>query len=296
MTSRYPRLDARVNNAGALFRGRGETVDGIERTFGLNCLSVFLLTNLLLDALRASCPARVVIVSSSAHRPATIDFADLEARRSFRYMRASGQSKLAEVLFTDELARGLAGSGVTANALHPGFVATNFAKNYGIVVGVMRTLARLVAISPEEGTGTSIYLASSPEVEGVTGKFSEKCREVRSSPASYDGDAAGRLCEISAKMTVLTVWARGRYNRRQPYRRVDGRRRRQVTRRGRGRTEAQLGPPSLVAEGGSPGCIATAACSCATSAIRNCTTPSSISAAPSSAVVSSSATGCVRHS
>lgn len=197
-------VDVLVNNVGAVFTRRVESVDGIEMTFALNHLAPFLLTNLLLDALKRRAPSRVVTVSSDAHRGATMDFDDLEGRRRYRGWTAYGRSKLANLLFTYELARKLDGSGITANALHPGFVASEFGKNNG---GFMRTAMsiaqRLGGITVEEGARTSVYLAASGEVQGVTGKYFEKCRQQESSAASHDRDSMSRLWEISEKITGL---------------------------------------------------------------------------------------------
>jgi retinol dehydrogenase-12 len=200
-------LDVLVNNAGALFLRRQLSQDGIELTLALNHLAYFLLTNLLLDSLKSTAAetgeARIVNVSSAAHQGAQIHFDDLQLQNGYSGMRAYGQSKLANVLFTYELARRLAGSGVSANALHPGFVASRFATNNGPLVKIGTALAHFVAISPEQGAQTSIYLASSPEVKGVSGQYFVKRRAQRSDPASYDGETARRLWEISAQMTGL---------------------------------------------------------------------------------------------
>jgi NAD(P)-dependent dehydrogenase (short-subunit alcohol dehydrogenase family) len=220
--SRYQRLDVLVNNAGAIFPQRQETVDGLEMTFALNYLAYFLLTNLLLDMIKASAPARIINVSSRAHARAPIDFDDLGSRSDYRGPRAYARSKLAIVLFTYELARRLEGTGVTVNTLHPGSVATNFSTNHGGVVGLlMRMIAtnfamnngkgtgllarlfRFALISPEEGAQTSIYLATSPEVAGITGKYFVKCKAVPSSPDSYDTATADRLWQVSAAHTNL---------------------------------------------------------------------------------------------
>lgn len=200
---RYRRLDVLVNNAGAIFARRRESVDGIEMTFALNYLSQFLLTNLLLDTIKASAPARIINVSSRSHARAQIDFDDLQSRSHYHGLRAYAHSKLAIVLFTYELARRLAGTGVTVNALHPGVVATNFALDHGGVMGLVMRLFRFAFSSPEQGAQTSIYLATSPEVEGVTGKYFVKCKAVPSSPASYDTATARRLWEVSAALTNL---------------------------------------------------------------------------------------------
>jgi NAD(P)-dependent dehydrogenase (short-subunit alcohol dehydrogenase family) len=200
---RYDRLDVLVNNAGALFMSRTLSVDGIEMTFALNHLSYFLLTNLLLDLLKASAPSRIVNVASDAHDGATLDFDNLQGSVGPFGMRAYGQSKLANILFTYELARRLEGTGVTANALHPGVVASGFGANNGWLARLGMNVTHLFAISPAEGAQTSIYLASSPEVEGVTGKYFVKKQAVSSSKASYDVAAARRLWEISEQLTGL---------------------------------------------------------------------------------------------
>ena len=200
-------LDVLVNNAGAVFFNRQESEDGIEKTFAVNHLAPFLLTNLLLKSLRKGRKPRVVTVSSGAHVGAKLDFDDLELKQGYGSMKAYGRSKLANLLFTFELSRRLEGSGITANALHPGFVASEFAKNNGFLVRALMPLAQLAgrAVSPEEGAKTSIYLASSPEVEGVSGKYFVKSKEASSSEASRDTSAMIRLWEISARMTGLPV-------------------------------------------------------------------------------------------
>jgi len=204
--SRFGALDVLLNNAGGTFTRRIETADGIEMTFALNHLAPFLLTNLLIDSLKRRAPARIVTVSSHAHESAAMDFDDLEGRRRYNGWRAYGQSKLANLLFTYELARRLEGSGITANALHPGFVATQFGKNNGPGMRFAMSIAhRLGAISPEEGARTSVYAASSPDVRGVTGTYFVKCRPAPSKPASMDPESQRRLWEISCRMTGLPV-------------------------------------------------------------------------------------------
>jgi len=198
---RYGRLDVLVNNAGALFATRQLSADGIEMTFALNHLGYFLLTHLLLDTLRGSAPARIVNVSSDAHRRGRIDFGDLQGQRRYGGWRAYAQSKLANVLFTYEMARRLEGSGVTVNALHPGFVATSFGDNNRGLTGLALRLLKLAAISPEDGAQTIIYLATAPEVEGVSGKYFVKQKAGQSSQASYDRHAAQRLWHISTELT-----------------------------------------------------------------------------------------------
>jgi len=205
---KYVRLDVLINNAGAYFMRRRESADGIELTWALNHLAYFLLATSLLDVLKASAPARIVNVSSEAHRGSKLNFDDLENRRSYNGFPAYGQSKLANVLFTYELARRLAGTGVTANVLHPGFVATQFGHNNGAVVrALMRLVQRFGGLSPEQGAQTSLHLAASPEVEGVTGQYFDNRRAVPSSPASYDEAGARRLWEISERMTALQTAA-----------------------------------------------------------------------------------------
>jgi NAD(P)-dependent dehydrogenase (short-subunit alcohol dehydrogenase family) len=202
-TSRYSRLDVLVNNAGALFMQRQESADGIEMTFALNHLNYMLLTNLLLDTIKASAPARIVNVSSDAHRAATMNFDDPQLQQGYSGWKAYNQSKLANLLFTYELARQLEGTGVTVNALHPGFVASGFGMNNGWVAQLLRPLVKLVAKTSEQGARTSIYLATSPDVAGTSGKYFSEQQEVNSSQASYDADAQQRLWELSAEMTGL---------------------------------------------------------------------------------------------
>jgi len=198
----YTHLHVLINNAGATFPGRRrETVDGLEMTFAVNYLAPFLLTHLLLDLLTASAPARIVNVSSDSHRSGSIQLDDLQAEKLYRPMRTYPQAKLAVVLFTYELARRLQGTGVTANCLHPGFVATNFAQSDG--EPAVRPLVKLIGsfgTSPEKGAKTSIYLASSPDVEGVTGTYFVKSMPKRSATISYDESLQRQLWEQSAKL------------------------------------------------------------------------------------------------
>lgn len=202
---KHNRLDMLLNNAGAVFSSRKETHDGFEMTFALNHLHYFLLTHLLLDVLQASAPSRIINVASDAHRAGRMNFDDLQGKRRYNGWAAYSQSKLANVLFTYELARRLEGSGVTANALHPGAVATNFGDGNGILGDIVMTIFRRFAISPEQGARTSIYLASAPEIEGVTGKYYTDCKPVNSSPASYDKEAARRLWQISEELTGVAI-------------------------------------------------------------------------------------------
>lgn len=210
---KHDRLHVLVNNAGAMFFSRRQTVDGLETTFALDHLGYFLLTNLLLDTIKASATpdrnARIVSVASAAHQGATINFDDLQSTTSYSGMGmgAYGQAKLANILFTYELARRLAGTHVTANAVHPGFVSTGFALNNlgGVLRSVVGLGMRPFQVSVEQGAQTSIYLAASPEVEGVTGEYFAKCKPIRSSAASYDEAAAKRLWEVSEELVGLTT-------------------------------------------------------------------------------------------
>jgi NAD(P)-dependent dehydrogenase (short-subunit alcohol dehydrogenase family) len=199
--SRTPRLDVLVNNAGGIFLKRQESADGIEMTFALNHLSYFLLTNLLLPLLEQSAPARVVSVASDAHKGVSIELDDIEGKRRYGGWRAYQQSKLANILFTYELARRLSGKRVTANTLHPGFVRTTIFRERGVLGWLLRRAADVIAVSPEEGAKTSIYLASSPDVALVSGRYLVKERTVESSPQSRDASAALRLWRLSEAMT-----------------------------------------------------------------------------------------------
>ncbi len=207
----YDALHVLVNNAGAMHTSRTVTVDGYETTFATNHLGYFLLTQLLLDRIKASAPARIVNVSSRAHVGSEIDFDDLNAEHGYSIAKAYGRSKLANVLFTYELARRLEGSGVTANALHPGVVRTGFGKNSGGLLGsIVKVGISVVGVFftiPEKGAETTIHLAASPDVEGVTGKYFVRSREAESSPASHDRDAARRLREVSEQMCGITAAA-----------------------------------------------------------------------------------------
>jgi NAD(P)-dependent dehydrogenase (short-subunit alcohol dehydrogenase family) len=200
--NRHTRLDVLVNNAGAIFFKRQVTSDGFEMTFALNHLSYFLFTHLLLDTLKASAPSRIVNVASHAHEGARINFDDLMGGKKYSGYGAYGSSKLANIMFTYELAEKLAGTRVTANALHPGFVATGFARNNGGIINFGMGLTHLFARTPQRGAETSIYLASSPEVEDITGKYFTDCKAVESDPVSYDKAAQEKLWEASLEMIV----------------------------------------------------------------------------------------------
>lgn len=201
----YPRLDVLINNVGGFWAHRHETADGLERTFALNHLAPFLLTNLLLDRLKASAPARVVTVSSGAQATGRIDFDDLQGARHYSGQRAYNQSKLANVMFTNELARRLEGTGVTATSLHPGVVRTNFGAEdqawyYALVSRVVRPLLK----TPARGAETSIYLASSPEVDGVTGQYFANRKPRTANKVAYDTGMMARLWHVSADLVGLT--------------------------------------------------------------------------------------------
>lgn len=189
---KHDRLHVLVNNAGAIIPDYRESVDGIEMTFAVNHLSYFLLTNLLLETIIASAPARIVNVASSVHEGEVIDFDNLENKRNYSLWTAYGRSKLANLLFTYELARRLAGANVSVNAVHPGWVNTNFAPAAGLKMNP--------PLTPEQGAETQIWLASSPDVEGVTGKYFVRKREAKSSPETHDAQVAKRLWDVSAQM------------------------------------------------------------------------------------------------
>ena len=197
------RLHVLVNNAGIYSSRRVVTEDGLELVFATNHLGHFLLTNLLLDILKASAPSRIVNVTSEAQRTGMIDFDDLQGERRFSGTRAYPQSKLANVLFTYELARRLDGTEVTATCVHPGAVRTNFGRgSRGLMAFAVRIFAPFM-LSPEEGARTVIHLASSPDLEGVSGKYFAKLKEIRSSKDSYDQQIARRLWMVSAELTGL---------------------------------------------------------------------------------------------
>jgi NAD(P)-dependent dehydrogenase (short-subunit alcohol dehydrogenase family) len=201
--SKYQHLDVLVNNAGAAFMQRQLSVDGIEMTFALNYLAYFLLTNLLLDTLKASAPARIINVSSDAHASGKIEFDNLQGERSYG-SSAYPNSKLAVILFTVELARRLEGTGITVNALHPGFTSTGFGKNNGkVMVALVSIFAPLVARSPAKGAQTSVYLASSPIAEGITGQYFYHARMIPPAAQATDMEVARKLWDVSAEMVHL---------------------------------------------------------------------------------------------
>jgi NAD(P)-dependent dehydrogenase (short-subunit alcohol dehydrogenase family) len=201
--SKYSHLHVLVNNAGGFFMRRQLRSDGIEMTFALNHLASFLLTNLLLDTIKASAPARIINVSSNAHASGKIEFDNLQGERQYG-PKAYDNSKLANILFTMELARRLEGTGVTVNTLHPGFVATGFAKNNGKVIAALVSIfAPLVARSPAKGAKTSIYLASSPSVQGITGEYFFDSQVIPAAPQATDMVVARKLWDVSAEIVHL---------------------------------------------------------------------------------------------
>jgi NAD(P)-dependent dehydrogenase (short-subunit alcohol dehydrogenase family) len=200
---KFSRLDVLVNNAGIYLSKRVVTADGFEATFATNHLGHFLLTNLLLELMKASAPSRIVNVSSEAHGMGHIKFDDLQGERKYSGHKAYSQSKLANVLFTYELARRLEETRVTVNCVHPGTVRTNFARNNGGFLGLVVTVFAPLMLSPEQGAKTVIWLASSPEVEHSTGKYFTKQSEVKSSKQSYDLEVAKHLWDVSRELTGL---------------------------------------------------------------------------------------------
>ncbi len=204
----FDRLDVLVNNAGVLGSEQRElTEDGLEMTFAVNHLAPFLLTNLLLDRLKSSAPARIITVSSIAHAQwdAVIDFEDLQNERGYKPHSVYSQTKLQNVYFTYELARRLKGSGVTANCLHPGMVTTSLFRNLNLGMKFVMLLIRPLFVSSEKGAETIIYLASSPDVADTTGGYFKKRKQVRSSKASYDEERARRLWKISESLAGLNA-------------------------------------------------------------------------------------------
>jgi NAD(P)-dependent dehydrogenase (short-subunit alcohol dehydrogenase family) len=195
---KFDRIDVLVNNAGAIFGTRALTAEGFERTFALNHLSYFLLTNLLVDLIPSG--GRIVNVSSDAHRPAKVDFDDLQLERRYTAFGAYCLSKLMNLLFTFELARRVSARGITANAAHPGPVATNFGRSNRGFFGALFALAGPFMLTPEKGARTQIWLASSPEVEGVTGKYFAKRKEKKPSPRALDEATQKRLWDVTAAL------------------------------------------------------------------------------------------------
>ncbi len=202
--ARYPRLDVLVNNAGAMYAGRQLSTDGIELTWAVNHLAPFLLTTLLLDRLKESAPARIVTTASGAHRRAHIPFSDLNAERSYRSFGRYGETKLANILFTSELARRLEGTRVTANCFHPGLVATGFNRNNGLLMDLGMTILKPVARSPQKGADTLVWLATSPDVANVSGRYFFDQQQKTPSPEAEDTETAARLWEISQRQCAVS--------------------------------------------------------------------------------------------
>jgi len=193
----HPKIDVLVNNAGLALARRELTVDGIERTFAVNYLAYFMLANLLLPALRAAGRARIINVASGAHASGRFDLDNLQGERQYRNYSMYAASKLQDVMFTYALARRLAGSGVTVNTLHPGVVATEIWRQ----VPVLRTLSRWFMLSPEKGARTTVYLAASPDVDGVTGEYFDKCQPARTTRISRDTALQEQLWSVSVALT-----------------------------------------------------------------------------------------------
>jgi len=204
---RHDRLDVLANNAGLVHSRRTETPDGIETTLAINHLAPFLLTNLLLDLLKKSAPSRVITVSSEAQRLGNMDFDDIQSTRKYKGFPVYGMTKLANIMFTYELAERLRGTFVSANCVHPGSVSTNFGKNNGGPIALFFRLGKPFMRSPEQGADTLIWLASSPEVEGISGKYFSDRKEIEAKEAAYDEGARRRLWEISEELTGLKVAA-----------------------------------------------------------------------------------------
>ena len=200
-TATHERLDVLVNNAGVMFSEREMTIDGFERTFAVNHLAYFLVTDLLRDVIAASAPSRIVNVASIAHRMARLDFGNLQGERRYGELRAYNLSKLCNIMFTYELARRLQGAGVTANCLHPGSVGSNFGSSAGPLFRSMMKLGKRFLLSSEQGARTSLYVATDPELADVTGAYFSRAKQARSSRTSHDRAAQARLWDISADLT-----------------------------------------------------------------------------------------------
>jgi NAD(P)-dependent dehydrogenase (short-subunit alcohol dehydrogenase family) len=200
---RYKKLHVLINNAGIFLPKRVPTIDGLETTFATNHLGHFLLTNLLLDMLKASAPSRIINLTSSAHYGTEMNFEDLQGEKKYSGYHAYSQSKLANVLFTYQLAKQLEGTGITVNCLHPGVVRTGFGRDQRGLMSILVTVARPFMISPDRAARAAIYLATSPELAGVTGKFFSRGKEQKSSAESYDAASAERLWNVSFELTKL---------------------------------------------------------------------------------------------
>jgi NAD(P)-dependent dehydrogenase (short-subunit alcohol dehydrogenase family) len=204
ITAAEPRIDVLINNAGAMFGSRQMTEDNLELTFAVNHMAYFLLANGLRESLFAAAPARVVNTASAAHRRRTLDFDDLQSAKAYSAIEVYGRSKLCNILFTRELARRWSGQGVTANCLHPGFVATRFGDGSGGFLSHLVNVAKTFAISPEKGAETLVYLASSPDVANISGEYFFRCRPATPTAAARDDAAAKRLWTLSAALAGIT--------------------------------------------------------------------------------------------
>jgi NAD(P)-dependent dehydrogenase (short-subunit alcohol dehydrogenase family) len=198
-----PRIDVLINNAGAVFGTRQTTADGLEQTFATNHMAYFVLTLGLRERLLAAAPARVVSTASDAHTGYTLDFANLQATKGYSAMGAYGRSKLCNILFTRELARRWSGTGITANCLHPGFVATRFGDASGSLISSVLRIGKVFALSPEKGAETILYLASSPDAASHSGEYFYKCRPATPTAGARDDAAAKRLWTESAKLAGI---------------------------------------------------------------------------------------------
>jgi NAD(P)-dependent dehydrogenase (short-subunit alcohol dehydrogenase family) len=203
IAAQEPRIDVLINNAGNVFARRAVTADGLERTFALNHMAYFVLTHSLRERLIAGSPARIVNTASGAHRGEALDFDDLQMERRYRGLTAYGRSKLANIMFTRELARRLAGTGVTANCLHPGFVATGLGQRGAGIFGSLVRVAMVFAGNPEQGAKTIVHLAAAPDVATATGGYYVDCRTAQPSGAAQDDAAARRLWEKSVRLAGL---------------------------------------------------------------------------------------------
>ena len=195
----HPRVDVLINNAGVALKQREVTVDGIERTFAVNYLAYFMLSNLLLPSLLGAAPSRIINVASAAHEGGKLDFGNLQGERSYRNVPMYAASKLEDVMFTYALARRLDGKGITVNSLHPGVVATEIWRQ----VPILNMLSSWFMLSPEKGARTTVYLAASAEVAGVTGKYFAKCEPAKTTPLSHDEALQEKLWNVSVDLTKV---------------------------------------------------------------------------------------------
>jgi len=202
--AKYQKLHVLLNNAGGVHGQREVTADGYEVTFAVNHLAYYLLTELLLDVIKASAPARIINVASSAEGFGSLKFDDLMGEKRYGAMQAYGQSKRANIVYAYELAQRLAGTGVTVNAVHPGPVATNFGANSGGIMGLFTRIARPFELTPAQGASRLVYLATSPDVEGVTGKYYGDKKQIKSSAQTHDPAVQRQLREVSEQLTAAS--------------------------------------------------------------------------------------------